>query len=297
MNRQIEIDGAKFTCEEVDGKLWLTGYEGRMSEVFVPRQIDGMPVTAIDKKVFFNQKDLKKVHIPDSIEAIGDWAFAHCDQLVEVHLPQKEMEIGKTILSSCPQLERVILGERQDFAPLLAACAGVLDAPFLFQTNIKDEGEWLTLWDQYMRGVIEADDMEGYTNLLLCGEEDYGSKENNLDFFLKEKRKRKVKLAFLRLLCNVELADANREFLEMYLKAHTMGAESIETWLVLKEDYPNRKEYIDLFLQLGCLTEDNFDAILQDLGADEAELKTYVLRYKEEHMKSQDFFDTLSLDL
>ena len=118
-----------------------------------------------------------------------------------------------------------------------------------------------------------------------------------LDYFLEQKRRRKVRLAFLRLLYDKGLAEANRKELTAYLLSHTKGCESEETWLVLKEEHGEDMEYISLFADLGCLTTDNFDAILLDLGAEHPQMKAFLMKYKEEHLEKSDFFGKLSLDL
>ena len=62
------------------------------------------------------------------------------------------------------------------------------------------------------------------------------------------------------------------------------------------KQHGDEKSYFEIFTQTNCLTEENFDTIIEDLGQYHAEMKAYFLRYYEEHMKKQDFFDTLSLD-
>ncbi len=93
------------------------------------------------------------------------------------------------------------------------------------------------------------------------------------------------------------LEEANRKELTGYLVSHTKGCESEETWLVLKEEHGEDMEYISLFADLECLTTDNFDDILLDLGAEHPQMKAFLMKYKEEHLEKSDFFGKLSLDL
>lgn len=279
----------------------ITGYEGHKMELSVPSQIEGTEVTAVGKKAFFNTTGLYRIYLPDTIQRIDDWAFAHCRDLEEIYLPRKEYVLGKALFMECGSLKRICLtqGNGDDvrgFGSLLASVCGILDAPYLFQTTKIDDVEWLSLWDTRMLTILHEDDMEGYTKLLLCGEEDYGSRENNLDYFLEEKRKRKVRLAFLRLLYDKGLSDANRKELTDYLLSHTRGCASEETWLVLKEEHGEEMDYISLFLNLGCLTLDNFDSVLEDLGEEHPQMKAFFMRFKEEHLGGYDFFGGLSLD-
>ena len=94
-----------------------------------------------------------------------------------------------------------------------------------------------------------------------------------------------------------ELAESNKEKLQNYLKEHTKGCDSEETWLVLKEEHGEDMAYIHLFLELGCLYLDNYDAALKDLGEEHPQMKAIFMRYKDETLGGSDFFESLSLDL
>ncbi|MGN0132215.1 MAG: leucine-rich repeat protein [Lachnospiraceae bacterium] len=314
--RRYETAGAVYFYTNSESGATITGYEGTKMEVSIPPEIEGNAVCAIGKKAFFNRNGLFRIHVPETVRTIGDWAFAHCRDLEEIYLPRQEYELGRALFTECDSLKRICLTETGDsghgkdengetakmdsvkgFGSLLAAVCGVLDAPYLFQTTERDNEEWLALWDTRMLTILHEDDMEGYTRLLLCGEEDYGSRENNPEFFLSEKRKRKVRLAFLRLLYDKGLATANKKELKNYLLSHSKGCESEETWQVLKEEHGEDIEYISLFLELGCLTMDNFDGILRDLGEEHPQMKAYFMRYREEKLGGYDFFEHLSLDL
>lgn len=305
-----EKDGAVLEYENRKEGIAITGYQGVRSELHIPAEIDDCPVTEIQKKAFFNVAGLYRIFIPDTVCVIGDWAFSHCRDLEEVFLKRKAYEFGRSVFLECESLKRICvleIGEDEvpkdqksfvlGFGALLAATCGILDAPYLFYTDIKDDAEWLSLWDAKMFSILREDDMEGYTQVLLCGEEDYGSKENSLDFFLSEKRKRKVRLAFLRLLFHNGLKTSDELELKQYLLDHTMGCESTETWLVLKEEHAYDTDYIALFLEIGCVSLANFDALLLDLSSEYPQLKTYLMRYKEEKLGGSDFFAGLDLNL
>lgn len=305
----LETAGAVYHYTISDSKASITGYEGKRSELFLPSHIEGVPIKSIEKKVFFNKSGLCRIYLPETIESIGDWAFSHCKDLEEIYLKRKDYALGKALFGECPRLSCICLSdeekiepdmalspEEKGFGTLLAAVCGILDAPYLFQTVSIDDPEWLSLWDARMMTVLSQDDMEGYTKLLLCGEEDYGSRENNLDFFLEQKRRRKVRLAFLRLLHDKELASDNKRILTEYLLSHTKGKESEETWLVLKEEHGEDMVYLSLFADLGCVSLENISDILTDLGDTNPQMKAYFMRYKEEYLGTVDFFAGLSLD-
>ena len=150
-------------------------------------------------------------------------------------------------------------------------------------------------WDARMLQLLHRKDREGFSKMLLCGEEDYGSKENNLDYYINQKRKSKVRIAFMRLLHPLGIQEEVKEELIFYLQEHTAGKESEESWQVLHKEFGNDSAYYKLFAEIGCLTEDNFDQILREIGNEYPEMKAFFMRYKEEKLGYTDFFENLCI--
>ncbi len=282
------------------GMPWITiaDYRGMHTEVHVPERIEGIAVKALAKKTFLSRKNLKKVILPETLEEIGDWAFAYCTGLESVWIPKKRIKLGSRIFMECPKIKKVYAYEALDevseqTASLLAASAALLDAEYLLDIWEAGTEPWLEKWDARMKAVMEAEDDEGYTKMILCGEEDFGC---SLEEFVKNKRKGKVRLAMLRLLNPIGLSSKNKELWEAYLLAHTKGCASEETWEVLRKEHGYEEEYFKLFAEIGGMGKDNFDALLLDMEGDYAEMKAFFISYKEKYMGGEDFFDALSLD-
>lgn len=187
------------------------------------------PVISIGKKALLSCKKLRRVSLPGTVEEVGDWAFAYCDELREVRLPERGISFGRGIFRECGKLRFVAVeGKEKDVHGLLAAAVTLLDAPYLFTPMRCGDPEWLRQWDARMLQIMRAADRDGYSKMVLCGEEDYGSKENNLEYFLNQKRKGKVRIAFMRLLHPLGLQDEVRAELERYLREHTAGCACAE---------------------------------------------------------------------
>lgn len=274
----------------------------------IAENIEEKPILSIGKKAMLSCKNLRQVSLPESIEEVDDWAFAYCDELREVRLPQKAVRFGKGIFRECGKLRLLTVeGKHKDIGGLLAAAVTLLDAPYLFAPLRCGDEDWLKQWDARMLQLLRAADNEGYSKMVLCGEEDYGSKENNLDYFLNQKRKSKVRIAFMRLLHPLGLQRDIKEELEEYLRGHTVGSgygngdlskkeETLdETWQVLREEHGGDSEYYKLFTEIGCLTEENFDRIILEAGENCTEMKAWFLKYKEEKIGYTDFFAELML--
>lgn len=293
--------------EKQEHGIRLLQWRGRGSCARIPDEIEEMPVKIIGRKAFLSNKQIQELYLPESICRIEDWAFAYCSRLRLAVLPKRELSLGKAVFLKCSALEQLRLYESQkeekpellkrqrDTGWLLAAVVDKLDAPQLLNPAEAGRADWIQKWDERLSQVLNTPDREGYGKTILGGEEDYGSMENNLEDFLSQKRRNKVRLALLRLLHDMELSDKLRQQLKLYLCRYTKGCEAEESWLVVKEEYADRREYYDLLAEAGALTEQNFDAILTDLGTEMTEIKAYLLKKKEEWFDRGSFFDSLTL--
>lgn len=296
----------------------VTGYQGFSWAAQVPEEIDGQPVTAVDRKAFLSKKNLREIRLPTGVQSIGDWAFAYCSNLERVTIPGNCTRLGKSLFLDCERLE-CISGIRQsgeesaeeqqggvprktdrireawprETGRLLAAAVNQLEAYYLLEPASVGSPEWLRRWDARLEAVMNAEDQEGYSKQVLCGEEDYGS--TDLNAFLQAKRQKKVRLAMLRLLCSQGLAPQARRYLEDYLTAHTQGCESEESWQVLLAEGEAHPEYVQLFLQLGCVTRENIGVMLGQMREDQPQMRAAFLRYQQEKLGYGDFFAGLSL--
>ena len=279
----------------------ITGWQGRGWLAQVPGQIEDCPVTAIDRKAFLSRKNLREIQLPAGIRSIGDWAFAYCDNLERITIPIGCPHIGRALFLDCGRLDCVtgICNDGDNGAwsletgRLLAASLTQLEAYYLLEPVAVGSPEWLKKWDARLETVMRTGDQEGYSKQVLCGEEDYGS--TDLGAFLQAKRKKKVRRAMLRLLCDEGLSGGMRDYLKEYLLAHTKGCESEESWLVVLEEGEVHPEYAQLFLQLGCANQENIGAMIRQMQEDQPQLRAAFLRYRQEQPDCEDFFAGLSL--
>ncbi|MDE6951314.1 MAG: leucine-rich repeat domain-containing protein [Lachnospiraceae bacterium] len=304
-----DVKEGVFTLKEYKKGLEVVSYAGEEIYLTIPENFE-KPVVSLGKKALLSCKQVRRVSLPETIEEVGDWAFAYCDELREIRIPAKNIRFGKGIFRECGKLRFVTVeGKPKEAGALLAAAVTLLDAPYLFTPQRCGDDDWLKQWDARMLQMLRAADREGYSKMVLCGEEDYGSRENNLDYYLNQKRRTKVRVAFMRLLNWMGLQGEVREELEDYLRAHTEGSGYAggmsagkdgadiwdETWQVLLEEHGEDSEYYKLFTEIGCLTEDNFDRILSQTGESCPEMKAWFLKYKEENIGYKDFFEDLML--
>ena len=289
-------------------RVTITSYHGNDVKLRLPEQIEGIPVSKIGKKAFLNSRRLQHLILPETVKKLGEWALAYCAMLETVELPKRRIAMGKGCFLGDKRLRKLKLyardneegriwkeypsAYREDVAVLLAALAGMEDAEYLLDTKAAGSAEWIKQWDLRLMKWMQEPDEKGYTQMILCGEEDISC---SLEYYVRDRRKKKVRLAFLRLLHPSGLDEQTRTILEEYLISHSVGNASMETWLVLKEEKGHIQKYYELYVELGCLNLDNYDATLADLGEQHPEMKAYFMREHDANMQGDDFFSTFSL--
>lgn len=85
------------------GEVTITEYIGESEHVLIPPAIDGLPVTALADKAFY-EKTVTTVVVPDSVTEIGDLCFSGDNYLVSLTLPDELAELPYAALESCFRL-------------------------------------------------------------------------------------------------------------------------------------------------------------------------------------------------
>jgi hypothetical protein len=287
-------------------ELCITGYEGHGALLEIPGTAlyeDGegnsreLPVGVVGKKALLGNKGLREVHIPASVRRVGQWAFAQCDQLATVVFEKREgrhVVIERGAFDDDRAIKDICIGYREPdgLSRLVAACCYRLKADHLLNSGDIGSRLWFSKWDTGLSSYLDEPDDEGYTNVVLCGEEDiYASVPD----YMAAKRRSKAALCILRLSTPIELDTALRKKFADYILGHTKGCESEEAWEVLLTDLKGSIEYMELLASLGGITESNIDAMLKDLEGEHAETKAYLIGYKQKTFSSGDVFDAFKL--
>lgn len=296
--KQLEIRGGILHYQTTEDEVYITQGRVMESQVAIPDEIDGLPVTRIEKKAFLSSKQLKEIFLPRGLKSIGDWAFAYCSHLESVWLPKRSLSIGRGIFKECEKLFSICHLDDESLRAkqagrLLGAVPLRLEADYLFVPEEAGEEAWLFRFDEKLKEFLAAPDEEGYTKMVYCGEEDIVA---NMDLYLAERKRAKTRLCFLRLMNDAGLSNEFRQELSGYLASHTKGCDSEAAWEVVFQEHGNEQEYYEVFTLAGCLTEENYDGILAQMKDQYPEMKGYLMRYKSQNMDESDFFDLLSLD-
>lgn len=301
----LSIEGGTLVYSQEKNGICIKRYRGIGSKAIVPERIEEKPVIAIGRKAFLSRKTLKEITLPDTIQEIGDWAFAHTEGLEKITIPRHELTRGKELFLGCKVLEEIILSgteeeqlqdKKDGIGRMLAAAVTVLHDYFLFTpTEVRDDA-WMKRWDEQLLKLVRLDDLDGFQELWTCGEEDYEGKEYDIESYPVEKRKVKLRMIYFRLLHPYKLLQEVKSELQQYLHDHTKGTKEPEAWDVLLEEHGEDITYYQVFTEAGCVNEENFDDLLADMQEMNAQMKAYMLKYKEKHLVKKDAFAAFELD-
>jgi hypothetical protein len=307
----VKAGGFTLLFETKENEAILTGYEGLDAKLEIPASIEENGekyyVTAIDKKAFLGCKGLRKAYLPNSVTSIGDWAFSLCVHLTKFRVRGEESRIdfGKNVFEGCERLKSIKLSDNAGKTQyLLAALVNKLPAPLLLRDKDLGSKAWYERFDISLKAFLSQEDIEGYSDRALCGEEDIsydgmGSVDGELlgesKEYLKEVGKNKSELCFLRLKNNDNLSKKDKEALEKYIQAHAFNTENKAAWFLLKEDYPDDIDYLKLYIDITNPSKEETDALLKDMGDKMAQAKAYLIERSSAQNKTEEFFDGLLL--
>ena len=239
-----------FTYRIAGENVTITGYDGRADELKIPAFIAEKAVNKIGKKAFLSRKSLLKVILPETIEIMEEWAFAYCSSLQSVLLPKKKMEFGKGVFFHCDSLQEIRAVKNEENAvesggniwaiqeadventqkhlhpwKLLGVVPVLMDAEYLLTPWEAEEAHWIEKWDARMLNILNSEDGEGYSKVVLCGEEDLSA---SFEEFVEKKRQMKAQLAFIRLMNPYCLKEEIEQQLLDYVRTHT------KNWVCLR---------------------------------------------------------------
>ncbi|MDE6035672.1 MAG: leucine-rich repeat protein [Ruminococcus sp.] len=170
----INIDGMTFSFRDnFSSELIMTAYSGKSENLIVPEFVGDFTVTAIGDGVFQDNKNIKNVILPDSINYFGEEVFTN-SSLVSVNIPRKLHMIPSASFSYCKSLENVIFNDNIKIISENAFEGTGIDIPPELQSEILDtdymknsdsgcgfdSGDW--------RGYIECNGDDIYAYISYC---------------------------------------------------------------------------------------------------------------------------------
>ena len=79
------------------------------TDVVIPDTYNGLPVTSIGDRAFYDRYSLTSITIPDSVTSIGDYAFIYCSSLTSITIPDSVTSIGDHAFQYCTFLTSITI--------------------------------------------------------------------------------------------------------------------------------------------------------------------------------------------
>lgn len=97
----------KFQQNEEGNAYSVVGYNDEPTELVVPAQFNGLPVTAIGDNAFNKCESLQSIVLPSTVTTIGAKAFSSCINLTFVKISSGVTAIGMGAFSFCGRLRYI----------------------------------------------------------------------------------------------------------------------------------------------------------------------------------------------
>ena len=97
-----ESPASDFIWASNGSEVQINGYSGPGGVIIIPSEIDGLPVTRIAQKAFYEVDNMTGLVLPDTIKVIGDWAFGgvHWTDAGVLLLPSSLTEVGMSAFAN-----------------------------------------------------------------------------------------------------------------------------------------------------------------------------------------------------
>lgn len=104
-----EVNGSSVTISDYNSANYYDGTRDKRTEIVIPDEIDGLPVTSIGDYAFDGCDGITSVTIPNSVTSIGKEAFMICRHLTNVTIPDSVTSIGESAFHGCEDLKSVTI--------------------------------------------------------------------------------------------------------------------------------------------------------------------------------------------
>jgi len=90
------ITSGEYVYALAQGQAIITQYTGDATDLLIPQQLDGYPVTQIEGGAFAGNQSLIEAYIPQSVTAVNGGAFASCGNLQRINV-QRENPVFESV--------------------------------------------------------------------------------------------------------------------------------------------------------------------------------------------------------
>lgn len=307
MNRQ-SFAGQNFRYES---------YKGNDISVKLPDQIEGCPLTVIGAKAFLSCRTVERLELPDTLEQVEDWGFAHMKNLRELVLPSKEIRFGKKVFLGCDNLERIFLRgalEQYEGIPFFLASKvrwmEGMPVELALAGDRQGQWQWLEDYDRALVDFLSGPDDTGFEPAFIgwFHVEDVDIQRQN---YILERQKCKIRLVLGRLRYPEGLSQDTEGQLRGYLLGDRkdqdggndqLGGKTLvnggipELFLELcKEEFAQNVGYFRIWQQIGGFALYSPQFLLEQLPEADPEVRGFLMRCSLDQEREEDFFEKMEL--
>ena len=139
-----------------NGSYYLVGYIGEDTELSLPADCNGVRTYTIWHYAFYQNKEITSVIIPDYVVAVGNSAFAYCDNLESVTIGDGLASILNYAFEDCDKLTNVSIGEGFAEAGLSIGYGAFYDCDGLVAVALPDNTKTVGDSAFYSCGKLES---------------------------------------------------------------------------------------------------------------------------------------------
>lgn len=280
-------------------------YKGNETYVALPDRKDGLPLTVIGAKAFLSCRTVERLELPDTLEQVEDWGFAHMKNLKVLIFPPKDICFGKKVFLGCDSLERVILRDAEGqyegvpfFLASLFRWMEEMSADLALAGDVKGQWQWLEVYDRALADFLVRPDDAGFEPAFI-GWFYVEDVDDQRQKYILERRKCKTRLAFQRLNYPEGLSEDTRSQLSEYL----LGGEGVlqprkipSLFLELcREEYGKDVRYFQIWQQIGGFDLYSPGYLLEQLPEADPEVRGFLMKCSLSQEQTEDFFEKMEL--
>ena len=276
--------------------------------VTLPSEMEGQPLTVIGTKAFLSCRHVEKLILPETLEQVEDWAFAHMKGLQEIFFPAKEILFGKKVFLGCDALQKVVLtfGEQ----PVQDQYEGIpyfLASVFRFSmdsihselSNLhlagdeEEQWQWLAQYDEALTVYLLRPDDYDFEPAFI-GWFDVEDVDDQRIGYMAEQKRKKIALALKRLLYPESISEETETKLGKYL-VEKVPAQVLELMKDIDSEYAKDVKFFQVWQKIGGFKLYSPKFLLELLEDGDPEVRSFLLECELEEKAGEDFFENLEL--
>lgn len=265
-------------------------------------------MTIIGTKAFLSCRQVEKLILPETLEQVEDWAFAHMKGLQEISFPAKEILFGKKVFLGCDALQKVALtfGE----GPVQSQYEGIpyflasvfrlsMDGIHGELSNLRLAGDaegqwrWLARYDEALAVYLMRSDDYDFEPAFI-GWFDVEDVDDQRIGYMTEQKKKKIALAFQRLLYPKRISEETEMLLGKYLM-EKVPSQVLELMKDTDSGFAKDVKYFQVWRRLGGFELYSPKFLLEQLEDGDPEVRSFLLECELEEKTGEDFFESLEL--